>query len=72
MAATLFLNIDLIEQPVLIQHKLLLETVTFHILRDEIFCNASTMCKTPLPILYLAVCSENAVGGILNWRISVL
>ena len=22
--------------------------------------------------LYLAVCSDNAVGGILNWRISVL
>ena len=22
--------------------------------------------------LYLAVCSENVVGGILNWRISLL
>ena len=22
--------------------------------------------------LYLAVCSENAVGGIINWRISLL
>ena len=52
MAATVFLNIDLIEQPALIQHKLLLEAVTSHILRDEIFCNASSMCKTPLPILF--------------------
>ena len=23
-------------------------------------------------ILYLAVCSNNAVGGILNWQISVM
>ena len=36
MEATVFLNIDLIEQPVLIQYKLLLEAITSHILRDEI------------------------------------
>ena len=42
MAATVFLNINLIEQPVLIQQKLLLEAVTSHI--DSVHLYSLILC----------------------------